>query len=192
MLSSIPVLAISETVWRYASAKDDLDTLTDMGIDISTMTDILKFLKDNGMLSMPDDLLEGPFRRKLMAKGTQSRYSDGSFPVFYSAIEPATASDEISYHGKRIFFGKRVYYNLFHCLLKGNAKDLRPNLSDWPELKDKDDYAFCNAVAKDAINEKLDCLLVPSARNESGTCTPVFNRPALSASVIKDIITFDF
>lgn len=191
MLSNIPKIQVSETVWRYASAKNDVETLTDMGFDIGELTDILEFLRDNKMLSSPDDLLDNPFRRKITSKGAPSRYSDGSLSVFYSAIEPETAADEISYHGKNFFSDKRVYYNLFYCSFNGEVKDLRLKRNDWPMLID-DNYAFCNRVAVAAIEDQLDGLLVPSARNNSGTCSPVFNRHALSKAIIKDIVSFDF
>ncbi|MFV2035041.1 MAG: RES family NAD+ phosphorylase [Halocynthiibacter sp.] len=129
-----------------------------------------------------------------MAHGT--RFSDGSFPVFYSALEPETAAAEIKYRVPKIVGTpnrpRTVYYSRFSCDFDGSVKDLLSKHVDWHDLTHDSDYSFCNRLGAEAINTELDGLVVPSARRSGGVNLPVFKRRAISNPVIHAIVAVTF
>ena len=58
----------------------------------------------------------------------------------------------------------------------GLAKDLRPLATAWPKLTYTSDYSFCNSLGVEAVELKLDALVVPSVRQLGGTNLPIFRR----------------
>ena len=122
-----------------------------------------------------------------------TRYSDGSHPVFYSALDPATAEAEVAHWFKKEFGGRpqgrrSAYYQRFTCLFAGQEKDLRDKQSEWPELVHDSDYTFCNRIGAEAVRLELDGLVVPSARRENGSNLPVFKRSAISDPEAQDLV----
>ena len=150
-------------------------------------------LASRGISDNPEELCDGPFRpTQLQQDKISSRFSDGSFPVFYSSLEPETAEAEA-----RILFLKNVskpnqprtaYYSRFSCHFDGSIKDLRPMHEDWPDLTHDNDYGFCNGLGAEAVAADLDGLLTPSARRPNGTNLPVFRRRAVSNPVVHAVV----
>ncbi len=139
-----------------------------------------------GILQGDDkELLDAPFKRR-----DKGRYSNGSFPVFYSSLEPETAIGEVRHHIARELVGRgkaHEYrkYHLIECRITGRGKDVRAMLPQWPALT-SDNYDFCWSVGAEAVQSGLDLLLTPSARVSSGTTVPVFRRSALKSARILD------
>src|SRR5262245_5743576 len=112
----------------------------------------------------------------------------GHFKCFMAPWRPRRRKPKIKYHYGRIALGnpnkrRTVYYMHFTCHFNGITKELRGKEEDWPLLVEKDRsvaYPFCNPLGKEAVLEGLDGLYAPSAREAGGTCTPVFQRRALS------------
>lgn len=133
-----------------------------------------------------DNLLDSPFRSKPKSR-QQSRFSDGTFPVFYSSMDEATAESEVRYWFPRYTgisarkFTK--YYRIFSRKFNGLGKDLRPKSPSWPDLLHGDDYTFCNMLGEEAVNSGLDGLITFSVRKSGGVNLPVFSRAALSEPV---------
>lgn len=126
----------------------------------------------------PEDEVDSIFRRKRR----RSRYSDGSFPVFYSSLEWKTAEAEIRHWApsrsgspddRRTF-----YYQRLECTFMGQEKDLRSKVAEWPDLVHPSDYTFCNRLGAEARQSGIDGLVVPSARHD-GANVPVFRREAI-------------
>ncbi len=184
MLKSITAETAEMRVFRMAQIADD-GFLRRQGLDRMHIDDMNTLLKSRGIADNMQDLCDSPFRRKpqLRRRGHRTRFSDGSFPVFYSAIEAATAKAE-RLHWFRRDIGKSsgsrtAYFRLFSCCFEGKYKDLRPKIDEWPELVDED-YEFCNALGAEAVATGLKGLLTPSARRAGGTNMPVFARDAIS------------
>ncbi|HLQ26264.1 MAG TPA: RES family NAD+ phosphorylase [Acidiferrobacterales bacterium] len=169
--------------FRYAFQVMDEQVLRNMGLDIDAIDEVFQFL-NRGRDDSLQEYLDAPFaNRKKFSE--ESRYSDGSYCVFYSALEPETAEAEVKFRQIKRAIGnarnqRTVYYLLFSCQFSGSCKDLRPFLGDFPFLT-ADNYTECNELGLEAVGEGLDGLVVPSARRLEGTCLPVFKRPALSA-----------
>lgn len=155
---------------------------------------MLELLGSREISDTPEELYDGPFRpkRRLHKEGYRTRFSDGSFPVFYSALEPETAAAEIKYWFVK-FAGtptrpRTAYYSRFSCDFDGSTKDLRPKHEDWPDLTHDNDYRFCNSLGAEAMDAELDGLVTPSARRSDGTNLPVFRRRAIDNPVVHALV----
>lgn len=181
MLREVETSRGRRRVFRLAVADEDKDLLAELGFDASGVREILAMLAAAGLASSPEELCDAPFKAKRVYR-RRTRFSDGSFPVFYSSLSADTAEAELCYWLPRYLGrpnGRRTaYYQRSSCSFVGTEKDLRRKSADWPELV-ADDYTFCNRLGADARRQQLDGLVTPSARH-SGANQPVFQRRALS------------
>lgn len=183
MLESIAVKTGEMRVFRMTQIPDD-DVLRRQDLDETQMEDMNALLKSRRIARNTEAFCDAPFRRKrqLGGSGYRTRFSDGSFPVFYSATEAATAKAE-RLHWFRRDIGKpdgprTAYFRLFSCCFEGKYKDLTPKIAEWPELVGED-YGFCNALGAESVKAGLKGLLAPSARRDGGVNVPVFARDAI-------------
>jgi hypothetical protein len=192
MLEQLPRRDAEETIHRLASKSKMRAFLERQGFDFDSIKEQIELLREFEALDDPNHLLNAPFEPKHTIdrnKIDPTRYSDGTYQVFYGALEAETAKTEIKYHYGQLALGdpnkrRTVYYMHFTCRLNGVMKDLREKQEEWPLLVEKDRsvaYPFCNPLGKEAVLEGLDGLYAPSAREAGGTCTPVFQRRALSS-----------
>ena len=191
MLDTIRSERLGTDLFRMATELPPVDSLHIFRGDRDSADELLDLLSSRGVIDNPEKLCDAPFRNKprLWRTGFRTRFSDGSYPVFYSSLEPETATAEVSF-----WFSKNVscpnsprtvYYARFSCHFDGSVKDLRPTRTEWPELTHDTDYDFCNRLGKEAKASGLDGLLTPSARKEDGTNVPVFRRSAIGSPVIQ-------
>ena len=186
LLNEIPTVRRRWRIYRLASLLEYDELLAKQGLDDLGKQE----LRD--LLVATEEPWDAPFRPKRHL-GRTTRYSDGSYPVFYSALDPATAEAEVA-HGFKKGFGGRpqgqrsAYYRCFTCLFEGKEKDLRDKLSEWPELVHDSDYTFCNRIGAEAVRLELDGLVVPSARRENGSNVPVFKRSAIRDPEYQDLV----
>ena len=194
MLEAIPASHSARQVFRLAYIPVP-DVMTELEIDPQGQVELKASLAAAGYGSDAEDLCSGPFRR-LRHLRNRTRFSDGSFPVFYASLDTATARAEVKDWFRRHAgtpSGRRTaYYQSLQCTFRGTEKDLRPKVVDWPDLIHPSDYTFCNEIGAEASEAKLDALVVASARCP-GTNLPVFRRPALSAPLLGStvIVTLD-
>lgn len=149
------------------------------------------FITDDSM----HELCDAPFKPRLKwhRRYGKGRYSDGSFPVFYSSLEPETAVAEIQ-HWFSLRMGNPKHSRIAHygrimCIFKGVVKDLRTMQEHWPELIHDSDYGFCNRLGAEAVESNLDAFLAPSARSENGTNVPIFTRESISDPQLIDWVS---
>ena len=142
-----------------------------------------------------EELIDGPFRpmKKLRIR---TRFSDGSFPVFYSSLATETAAAEVACWFRKEFMGKpcrnrTAYYQGFHCKFDGLEKDLRPKVTEWPELMHDEDYSFCNLLGAEAKEKGIDGLIVPAVRQE-GSNVPIFAREAVKDLELDGIVAITY
>jgi hypothetical protein len=170
-----------------------------MGLDALEIHEMIQLLRANGDLEDLQSALSQPFETRTKDSLFQTRFSDGSIRVFYSAIELETAREEVKYHclGYAITNSssdRSVYYNQISCELDGKTIiDLRPHIANMPYLiKDKEDgYKDCNRIGREAKGMDLDGLLTPSARNQpSGSCAPIFKRSVIDNPLDEGVCEF--
>jgi len=168
-------------VYRLARDRPMEEVLAELQLDATAGDDIATDLAAFGYAVNERELLDTPFRPKRKRKPT--RFSDGSFPVFYSSLDSETAEAEVR-HWAPTFMGsppqpRTVYQWLFRCTFEGDEKDLRPQIRTWPHLIHKSDYTFCNRLGAEAVQLRVDALVTWSARRPQGVNLPVFSRRAL-------------
>src|SRR6266581_6108490 len=168
---------------------------------IADPTPMLAILRSRRPLDEPIRYLDGPFDPKPHSPPRQSRFSDGSFPIYYSALEANTTRAEMRHHASLRFLGvssipgMAVFFREVRCAFEGQVKDLRPALGDIPHLiGEQADGAYdtCNAIAEEAKAVPLDGLVTQSARQPLGTCVPVFVRGSLSNPALGVWVTFSY
>lgn len=194
MLESISMKPLRTDVFRLASQLHNANFLRKQGFDDESVTEFLNLLASRGMSDKLEDLCDGPFRLKPQLQKAQlrSRFSDGSFPVFYSSLEPETAKVEMQYQFLKDVSKptepRTAYSFRFSCDFDGSIKDLMSRLADWPDLIHDSDYGFCNSLGAEAVATDLDGLLTPSVRKLKGTNLPVFRRGAVSNPVVHALV----
>lgn len=128
-----------------------------------------------------------------------SRYSDGSFGVWYGA-DSVVASvyetachwyqglllDAEGYSGEAVAIERRVYNVACAALIF----DLRPRVGEFPALLHKTDYAFTQQVGARLRREGHPGLVTPSARFPEGLNYVVFNHAVLSNPRVNCMLTY--
>lgn len=132
----------------------------------------------------PEERISGPGTTPIMAAFTHlnpegSRFSDGSYGVYYCAHELDTALAEVRYHQAR--FLRRTNEGPLRLELRLYLADLDARLIDVRKLAEchrPDDYAPSQKVGVAQRREGGDGILYRSVRHSDGTCAAVF-RPRL-------------
>ncbi|MEP7207508.1 MAG: RES family NAD+ phosphorylase [Casimicrobiaceae bacterium] len=132
----------------------------------------------------PSERITGPGTSPIMAAFTHlnpegSRFSDGSFGVYYCAHELDTALAEVRYH--REIFMRRTREGPMRLDLRLYLADLDARLVDvrhQPECHRPDDNAGSRALGADSRRAGRDGILYRSVRHPGGTCAAVL-RPAV-------------
>lgn len=130
--------------------------------------------------------ISSPFEERRWLK---TRFSDGSFGVWYGCVEFETTIHETLYHWKK--FLKTSHYDciqeeivterrVFKVRCQSRLYDLSNRYKEFPEIRDSKDYSYTHAVAKRVQTEGKAGLLFRSARCE-GTNSAIFKAEVLSA-----------
>ena len=138
----------------------------------------------------PEDRVGGPGASIVMAAFTHpnpdgSRFSDGSYGVFYAANEFDTAIAESKHHRERFMratsqprmeLDMRVYV----VDLDGDVHDLRSRKPDCPLVYHDDNYAGGQHLAQTLRKDDSNGIAYDSLRRDGGQCVAVFRPPLLS------------
>ena len=117
-----------------------------------------------------------------------SRFSDGSYGVWYGSDTVETTVYESAYHwyhgllrdagfDRELVFAERKVYSV-RC--SAALLDFRQTWEDHPELLHRTDYSFAQSVGARIHREGHPGLLVPSVRRTDGKNVAVFNANVLS------------
>ena len=195
MLEELPGQDSRRQVFRLAAVPPDSVFLAELGLDGQGAVELSELLEQRRRVSVLEEICDAPFRRKRRLR-IQTRFSDGSFPVFYSSLDAATAEAEVR-HWLPTIVGqpgrpRTAHYKQFSCVFEGIEKDLRSKIDEWPDLVARSDYTFCNQLGAEARTLKIDGLVTPSARHK-GTNLPIFTRGSISGpNVEADVaLTYD-
>lgn len=122
------------------------------------------------------------------------RFGDGSFGVWYGALEEETSIKETLYHRPEVDIND--LQNAFSPIIQArrlfkadltpkNFSDLRDYVINYPLLTHENDYSFCQNLGAYAVYKKLDLFLTTSVRNPKGTCIPVFKPQIIRDKAIR-------
>jgi hypothetical protein len=135
--------------------------------------------------------------------GARTRFSDGTFPVFYASTTAQTSQREVKHHCEQeaVEHPERRSIPKKFCVLRCNLNaavvDLRPSHATdgkWASLTSSNTAdPTCLAIGREAAAANdFEALLAPSARDRGGTTTPTFKRSPLSNAVVERWVRFTF
>ena len=129
----------------------------------------------------PERRISGPGTTPVMAAFTHlnpegSRFSDGSWGVFYAGHSVATAVEETVYHRERFLAATAeppcdIEMRCYRTSIQAKLHDLR---GGWKPEHDPDHYAAGVALARRLRSEGSDGLVYDSVRHRGGECVAVF------------------
>ena len=137
----------------------------------------------------PEERISGTGASWVMAAFTHlnprgSRFSDGSYGVYYTAREFETAVAETVYHlGK--FYAATQDPPLSQDMrsLVGTVDhrfhDIRGEQKNWPQVYDRDDYTASQALARQLRQAESDGIVYDSLRADGGECLGAFRPKAV-------------
>jgi RES domain-containing protein len=136
-----------------------------------------------------EDWVGGPGSTPLMAAfthiGYESRFSDGSFGIYYAASSLETAIKETRFHRERFYCASKekacsISMREYISKVKKPLLDITNN--SYMELYNPDPayYSKSQEFGKKIHSDKGWGLLYPSIRNPKGLCLAVFRAPALT------------
>jgi hypothetical protein len=193
MLEATGPIEVHEMVYRLANPPGLRAALAELEMEATEVLETINFLQGTAA----DDasvLLTSPFADKSDYKPISTRFSDGTWRVFYSALDPETCEKEVGHWCLRNMQSdppvlRRFFYREFSCRLNARAYDLRPMRDKWPFLTgDVSTYPKCQDLAREARATNADAMLCPSARRKDGTTAPVFVLQVLSGVTILGVV----
>ena len=120
-----------------------------------------------------------------------SRFSDGSFPVWYGSVDLNTTFYETAYHWKKFLFDvpdllknsnekeiKQVR-TVFNVSCQALAIDLREKACDYPFLVDSENYDKTQRLGMVVHENGIPALLTKSVRHEDGVNLAIFQKNVL-------------
>ena len=138
----------------------------------------------------PEDRVSGPGSSIIMAAFTHlnpvgSRFTDGTYGVFYAANDLDTAIAETAYHREhfmratgegRMELDMRVYL----VDLAAALHDLRGRMAEYPLVYHTDNYAAGQHLAATLRTDGSNGIAYDSVRRQGGECAAVFRPRVLS------------
>ncbi len=141
----------------------------------------------------PEERLFGPGSTCIMAAFTHlnpqgSRFSDGSYGVFYCARKRDTAIAETRYHSALFMQATReppmrLQMRLYTVQARGEAVDLREASRSDPRIVDPDDYSHTQAIGRSLRAAGALGIVYPSVRHPGGECLA-----ALRTCIVKNCL----
>lgn len=179
------------TVGLYDEIADPADLDVVFAIEALTNPRIRDELGQIGLVP-PAQRISGPGSTPIMAAFTHlnpegSRFSDGSWGVYYAAQALDTAIAEVSHH-RAVFLARTaeppidIDLRLITATLQAPLHDLRPLAHSAPALFDPNDYAAGQALARALRTAGSAGVLYPSVRHAGGACAGVFRPNALASA----------
>lgn len=160
------------------------------GLDPSNVDATLEAVAAVGVPVDAEEAINYSFRRQVEPPPYPiRRFGDGTYAVFYSALEEATCIEEVRHHQRAELTALQSgqmpfprYFTLVRCDFRGRALMLQGHEGTHPDLVSPTaaGYPFCQAVARWARELGAQALHTTSARRSEGTCVPVFLRQCLS------------
>ena len=140
-----------------------------------------------------NERLAGPGTTPVMAAFTHlnpagSRFSDGTFGVFYAAHSEATAVRETVFHRERFLADSAqppmtVEMRVYHVDVTGDLRDLRADIATAQPLLDADHYPAAQAFGGAERAAESNGIVYPSVRDPHGECVAVFRPRVLAPAV---------
>ena len=176
------------TVGLYDAIADPADLEVVFAIEALTNPRLRNELGELQLVP-PDERVSGAGSTPIMAAFTHlnpegSRFSDGSYGVYYAAQDLDTAIAEVSHH-RAVFMARTrepaidIDLRLITAPLDAKLHDLRAVRGGAAQLFDPDDYGAGQALGRQLRAAGSWGVLYPSVRRRGGLCAGVFRPRAL-------------
>lgn len=153
------------------------------------------------ILALPkEDWATGPGSGFIMAPfvyPNPSRFTDGSFGVFYAGLEERTAVEEVAYHREQFMASTgqgpmALDHHVLRAVVSGDMADLREPEARSSVFLDPDParYPAAQAWAKERRSEGVDGIAYPSVRRAGGQCAAVFRPRAVQACRVMKLLHY--
>jgi hypothetical protein len=165
-------------VFDRVAAPEDLEAL----FAIESLTNA-RLRQELGQLDLVprERRVSGPGTQPIMAAFTHlnpdgSRFSDGSYGVFYAARALDTAVAETMHHRAKFMAATnepamKLEMRCYRTAVDGRLHDLRKG---WTTMLQPDDYAAPQALARELRAAGSDGVVYPSVRHAGGECVGLF------------------
>jgi hypothetical protein len=165
-------------VFDRVAAPEDLEAL----FAIESLTNA-RLRQELGQLDLVprERRVSGPGTQPIMAAFTHlnpdgSRFSDGSYGVFYAARGLDTAVAETMHHRAKFMAATnepamKLEMRCYRTAVDGRLHDLRRG---WSAMLQPDDYAAPQALARELRAAGSDGVVYPSVRHAGGECVGLF------------------
>lgn len=200
-IDGLTIKTIDTTAYRaIVSLRDSINIVADITSGSDAEADVLNTLEmifkpaeyqsNSPIIHRPFEesdhfnAIEYPFRHH-----AESRYSDGSYGVWYGSDTIETAIAETVFHWLKFLFdthdsiascdGMMIERKVYSVALSGSLLDVNATASDHPSLM-SNSYEQCQQLGSEARNGGIKGILAPSARNKGGVCFAVFDPSLLS------------
>ena len=141
--------------------------------------------------------ISGPGSTPVMAAFTHlnpegSRFSDGSWGVFYAGHSVTTAVEETVYHRERFLAATAeppcdLPMRCYRTSITGRLHDLR---GGWPAMHDPADYTASVALARTLREAGSNGIVYDSVRHAGGECAAVFYPDLLAPCVQSEHLVY--
>jgi hypothetical protein len=149
---------------------------------------------ERGELALPsgEDRLEGPGTSPVMAAFTHlnpagSRFSDGSYGLYYAAKTIRTAVEETRHHRARFLAATgeppiEIDMRSYAVDIRTRLHDIRKQQQELGAIYDPNDYGAAQALAKGLHEQGSNGIAYSSVRDPDGECVAIF-KPRLLGPV---------
>jgi hypothetical protein len=188
--------------YPYVSIFDDISDPADIDtiLELEQRTnDRIRDQIGDITLIRPTDRVSGPGSTPIMAAFTHaraSRFSDGSYGVYYAARRRETAIHETVYHVQRFYRDTRevsadVDLRVYAATIAGEFDDLLSAPATDPRL-DPESYEASRAYAQPLYrSDGADGIAFPSVRDPArGDCAACFRARSISACYTHSYLTY--
>jgi hypothetical protein len=183
----IPTRFPSIYLYDRVANQEEFDLLN----ELEAMTNP-RVLDENGNMSLvpESERLFGNGSGPIMSAFTHlnplgSRFSNGTYGVFYAGFEKETAIAETRFHQEKFMEATAqspmyLQMRLYTMQIQGAIVDLRSACESEPEILSKSSYSYSQARAAKLRLSGANGILYPSVRNPGGECVAAFKTVILS------------
>ncbi len=177
----IPTLYPEEAIYAPIAANGDWSFIQD--IERHTNSGVRQEKGETLFIRQGDTLPKGKSAYNIgrpFAFPTPSRFSDGTYGVFYAARDLITAAIERAYHTEKFMTftsqpATTLKQRVLTAQIHGRFHDLRPQKAKWKSLYHASNYSASQKLGKMLWDRHSAGILYDSVRHAKGECAAVFS-----------------